>query len=201
MKTVRFNKQALAILAACFIFLLCVVCYFSASSESHNAVVVGERARGHIAVRDVENRHLAEEKHAVIHAKTVGKIERVVSQEKVEILRPARVESKPPGEKTSTEPEETGVGKAPIQTSEGLEKLIGKIHYENKDEENGELNFENFKSIVAYQCDKLIQQLPFIFLRSSSDFTVTNVRHVKISLRRDTTHLFETCVIRKFLCS
>ncbi|EFP05759.1 hypothetical protein CRE_27348 [Caenorhabditis remanei] len=146
MKTVRFNKQALAVVAACFIFLLCIVSYFSTtSSEAHNTVVVGDRPRGggRLAVRDVANRHIAEQKEPeiarVIHSKSVGEVERVVSQEKIEKLRPARVDPKPQVEKVEekTSTEETGVGEAPIQSSEGLEKLIGKIHYEDKDEENG----------------------------------------------------------------
>ncbi|PIC26442.1 hypothetical protein B9Z55_019016 [Caenorhabditis nigoni] len=158
MKTVRFNKQALAILAACFIFLLCIVSYFSTSSfEQHNTVVVGGRPRvGEklVAVRDVANRHRAdevqEEHPRVIHAKSVGEVERVVSQETVERLKPARVDLKPPiQEKTSTEAEETGVGKAPVQTSEGLEKLIGKIHYEDKDEEN-DLRRQKVKEMMIH---------------------------------------------------
>ncbi|KAF1751601.1 hypothetical protein GCK72_018155 [Caenorhabditis remanei] len=158
MKTVRFNKQALAVVAACFIFLLCIVSYFSTtSSEAHNTVVVGDRPRGggRLAVRDVANRHIAEQKEPeiarVIHSKSVGEVERVVSQEKIEKLRPARVDPKPQVEKVEekTSTEETGVGKAPIQSSEGLEKLIGKIHYEDKDEEN-DLRRQKVKEMMIH---------------------------------------------------
>lgn len=143
MKTVRFNKQALAVLAACFLFLFCVVSYFSVSESSpQNTILVGNRR---VAVRDVENRRIIEERAPQPRVvQTVGQVETVVSKENVERMKPAKIDLKPPVEKLlevekveKPAETETRVVKPPVQKNSGLETLIGKIHYEDKDEENG----------------------------------------------------------------
>uniref|UniRef100_A0A8R1IS62 Uncharacterized protein n=1 Tax=Caenorhabditis japonica TaxID=281687 RepID=A0A8R1IS62_CAEJA len=138
MKTVRLNKQALAIFFACFLFLFCLISYFSTppSASSPDTLVARHHIRPEpVAVRDVKNRIVPP---VVERREPVEKVQRqVVGMENGdENLKSARVQVRPPAQEVEEKEEEkVAVGKPPTG-AEGLDNLIGKIHYENSKDEN-----------------------------------------------------------------